>query len=99
MDLDRYKLDSFFGRDTVVHTTGLMFGQRIRETTRWTRQRMLGAGAFGKVRSEKERGTNQLRAVKVIYKILFDAQELEASVQLQDVSLLPNSLKHIHPHS
>lgn len=50
---------------------------------------MLGAGAFGRVRSEKKHGTNQLRAVKVIYKVLFDAQELEATVQLQDVSLLP----------
>lgn len=85
--VDQYKLDSRFLDDTVVHTTILVSGERmrVREMT-WKREKKLGAGGFGTVWREKEQLTGRFRAVKVVSKIQLNVRELEALIELQDVS-------------
>lgn len=84
--LDSYKLDSVFHGNTVVHTTALLAGQKVALNTTWNREKKLGAGAFGTVWREKEERSGQLRAVKVIAKLQISIREVEALVELQDVT-------------
>lgn len=81
--LDRYKLDSLFDGDTVVHTT---FESVVEVKTSWKRERKLGSGAFGVVWREKKEESEELRAVKVIPRQHVNLREVEALVALQDVS-------------
>lgn len=85
--LDLYKLDSAFDGDTVVHTTVLHPGPRMAaKVTTWKREKKLGAGAFGVVWREKEQGSGELRAVKVISRLQLNIREVQALVELQDVT-------------
>lgn len=85
--LDQYKLDSVFYGDTVFHTTTLVAGKRVSvPRTAWRRGVRLGAGACGVVWREIEHGSGHLRAVKVVSKLQLNVRELEALVELQDVS-------------
>lgn len=87
---NRYKLESEFGENVVTHRTfktDLRTRQRrIEVRTTWTRERILGAGAFGEVRLESEHATGELRAVKAISKTQVNISEVEALIELQDVS-------------
>lgn len=74
--VDQYKLDSDFLDGSVVHTTT------------WKREHKLGSGGFGTVWREREQRTGRFRAVKILSKIQLNIQELEALIQLQDVSVL-----------
>lgn len=69
--LDRYKLESTFGDDSVVHTTYRTdLKTRERNTavqTKWTDGRTLGSGGFGIVLIQQTDG-GELRAVKKIMK-------------------------------
>lgn len=86
--VNQYKLDSVFYGETVFHTKYLLAGQPIiGPRTAWRREKKLGAGASGVVWREKEFQSGQLRAVKVISKQHLIVRELEALVELQDVSL------------
>lgn len=87
MVVDKYKLDSVFYDDSVVHTTCLTEGQQIVLKTRWRRETRLGSGAFGTVWREREDRSGQVRAVKVIPRLQVNVREVEALVALQDVSL------------
>lgn len=86
---ERYKLVSEFGPGSVTHQTfksDLRSRQRrIEVRTTWATQRILGAGAFGTVRLEREQATGELRAVKAIAKMQVNTQEVEALIELQDV--------------
>lgn len=73
--LDQYKLDSEFTENGVTHRTT------------WLDERTLGAGGFGEVFLQRERGSGQLRAVKVITQHLMKVNEIDAMIDLQDVSL------------
>lgn len=88
--IDQYKLDSEFHDDSVTHTTSLVSGKPVTvPATVWVRETKLGAGGFGTVWREREKGTGQLRAVKVISKLQLNVREVEALIQLQDVSPSP----------
>lgn len=88
--IDQYKLDSKFLDDSVTHTTSLVSGKPVTvPATVWVRETKLGAGGFGIVWREREKGTGQLRAVKVISKLQLNAREVEALIQLQDVGSSP----------
>lgn len=86
---DRYKLASEFGFNTVTHRSfksDLRSRQRrIEVLTTWTKERILGAGAFGEVRLEREQGTGELRAVKAIPKRQVNIHEVETLIDLRDV--------------
>lgn len=87
----QYKLDAEFGDGTVVHTTRLVGAQCIASPpTTWKRGKTLGAGGFGVVWLDKEEGTGELRAVKVLAKVQLNVREVEAMIELQDVSLHPD---------
>lgn len=93
--LDRYKLNSVFhGDGIVIHTTyksDLLGRQRrVELRTSWKREKELGSGAFGVVWREREQGSGQLRAVKIVSKIQLNVREVEALVELQDVSFSRN---------
>lgn len=95
--LSRYKLQTEFYPNTVVHTThksdlnrGLR--KRLFKAT-WRRHNELGSGAFGVVWSEVNTATKDWRAVKIISKACFkDFRELDALAELQDVSLSQTSV-------
>lgn len=94
--LDQYKLHTSFYRDTVIHTTyqsDQEEGQRrVGVKATWKREQELGAGAFGVVRREREKGSGRLRAVKIIPRQNFkNRREVEALVELQDVSICTTS--------
>lgn len=92
--IDQYRLDSKFLDGCVVHTTSLVSGKPVTvPATTWVRETKLGAGGFGTVWREREKGTGQLRAVKIISKLQLNVREVEALIQLQDVSLsIPGAL-------
>lgn len=87
---DPFKLETVFGDGYIDNKTYEWEGSTKRPTgvQRWRQVKMIGAGAFGSVWLEKERG-GQLRAVKiiqqhVIHEIGF-TQELAALIMLSDV--------------
>lgn len=85
--VDQYKLDAELRNDTVVHTTRMVAGKRIAvPRMAWKRERKLGEGGFGVVWLEKEEGSGELRAVKVLSKLQVHIREVEAMIELQDVS-------------
>lgn len=89
--LERYRLVTVFEGDTFLHTTynsDLRSGRRkVEVKTRWGRETELGSGAFGVVWREKEETSGELRAVKVVPRRLLNIRELQALVEVQDVSL------------
>lgn len=88
--IDNYKLDATFGNGTVVHTTRLAGTRCITApTTTWKRDKKLGTGGFGVVWLEREETSGELRAVKVLSKLQVNVREVEAMVDLQDVSIRP----------
>lgn len=94
--LDKYKLDATFGDGTVVHTTCLEGTQCITaSTTTWKRGKKLGSGGFGVVWLDREEGSGKLRAVKVMARLQLNVREVEAMVELQDVSLRGHSLGYL----
>lgn len=93
-NLHRYKLNTSiydYGY-TIVHT---FFAPDpypgTQHVATWRTEAKLGVGAFGEVWRQREVGSGQLRAVKTIAKRDFNVRELEALVELQDVSHLPPS--------
>lgn len=87
--IDQYKLDSRFLDNAVVHTTSIVSGVRkMVPATTWNRENKLGTGGFGTVWREREQQTGQFRAVKILSKIQLNVRELEALIELQDVSRL-----------
>lgn len=87
--VDQYKLDCHFLDDAVVHTTAVVSGVRMSVgATTWKREHKLGTGGFGTVYREREQQTGQFRAVKILSKIQLNVRELEALIELQDVSPL-----------
>lgn len=94
--VDQYKLDVTFLDEAVVHTTRLVGAECIASpTTTWRREKKLGAGGFGVVWLEREQGSAQLRAVKVISKLQLNLREVEAMVELRDVSGCEVSGSHL----
>lgn len=89
--INRYKLNAIFNGDTVVHTTyksDLGAKQRrVEVKTTWRREKELGSGAFGVVWREREEGSGELRAVKTVPRLQLNVREMEALVELQDVSI------------
>lgn len=87
----RYNLNTIFDGDTVVHTTfksDLRTRQRkVEITTRWKRGTEIGSGGFAVVWREKDEESGELRAVKIIPKPKINHRELDALVEVQDVSL------------
>lgn len=87
--VNRYQLESEFGDNTVTHRTfrsDLGARQRrIEVRTTWISERSLGSGAFGEVWLQRETGSGDLRAVKVIGKAQLKTRELEALIELRDV--------------
>lgn len=87
--LDLYKLDSTFEDETTVHTICLLAGmqapRRSMLSTRWKREKELGAGAFGVVWQEKEVASGELRAVKIIPRQKINEHEVLALIILQEV--------------
>lgn len=87
----RYKLRTVFHDDaTIVHTThksDLRLRQRkVVVKTTWTREKLLGSGAFGVVWREKEMGgVGELRAVKIVSKLHLNVREVDVLAGLQDV--------------
>lgn len=75
----------------VVHVT---FASTIPVFNTWRTDEMLGAGAFGVVWRQKETTSGQLRAVKTISKLQLNVRELEALVELQEVSFYPTCIDH-----
>lgn len=91
--LARFKLQTEFHPGAVVHTmikSDLDAGVRkVVVKTTWKRTRSLGSGAFGVVWAEENTATGDLRAVKAVSKQhVKDLRELDAMMQLHDVSLL-----------
>lgn len=82
--LDQYKLHSEFTENAVTHRT--IESDPVVHTT-WLHERTLGAGGFGEVFLQREKGSGQLRAVKVITQHLMKVNEIDAMIDLQDVSL------------
>lgn len=76
--INQYYLNTEFLDGAVVH------GNK----TTWRREHKLGAGGYGTVWREREERTGRLRAVKILSKIQLNVRELEALIQLQDVSPL-----------
>lgn len=92
--IDRYRLDSVFDGDSVLHMTRLLPGPRMVELeSSWTRDKKIGSGAFGIVWREKEDRTGELRAVKVISKLQLNVREVEALVAVQAVRHLPTLIR------
>lgn len=91
--LDRYKLNTEFTEGSVTHRTiksDLQRRQRrIEVLSTWVHDRKLGAGAFGEVSLQREKGSNELRAVKVIAKTQLRTHEVGALIDLQDVLVFP----------
>jgi hypothetical protein len=87
---DRYKLDTDFDGDTIFHksfTSDLQARQRrVTVNTTWKKEKMLGAGAFGVVWRQRQIGVGKLRAVKIIPKQHLVVREVEALIELRDVS-------------
>lgn len=86
--VDQYKLDSRFLGDAIVHPAIHVPGHQVPHATTWKREHKLGTGGFGTVWREREQKTGQFRAVKILARINLNTRELEALVQLQDVSPL-----------
>lgn len=91
--LDYYRLETEFHDNYVVHTTyewGRKTTQRRRKTSVWEWKKQIGAGGYGVVWLEEQKGGGQLRAVKRLTRDLLPAagfsQELLALVKLRDVS-------------
>lgn len=88
--LDRYKLESKLTDTSVTHRTiqsDLSSGSRRTEVmTTWVHDRKLGAGAFGEVSLQREILSGQLRAVKVVPQHQVRVHEMDALIDLQDVS-------------
>lgn len=87
--LNRYKLESTFSGRTVSHKivkSNLEAKQRrLVVQTVWNTEDRLGAGAFGVVWRQRA-DDGQVRAVKVISRAQLNIQEIEAMIELQDVS-------------
>lgn len=80
----RYKLETDFYKNEVVHTTYRSdLTLRVRKMvikTRWCRDGELGTGAFGVVWREENQSTKELRAVKIIPKHHFqNFREVDAN--------------------
>lgn len=87
---DRFKLDTIFDGDTVVHKPRNVSDSEPSELEMiWHRDGKLGAGAYGVVWRERGEGsaTGKLRAVKVISKQQINLWEVEALIELRGVSL------------
>lgn len=87
---DRFKLDTVFDGDTVVHKPRNVSDSEPSELEMiWHRDGKLGAGAYGVVWRERGEGsaTGKLRAVKVISKQQINLWEVEALIELRGVSL------------
>lgn len=93
--LARHKIDTVFDGGTVVHKTyksNLHTRQRkVTVKTTWTREKELGSGAFGIVWRERQEGSQELRAVKVVSKRQLNVREVDALAELQDVRAIPPS--------
>lgn len=91
----RYKLNTVFDGDIVIHTTtkpDLRTGRRnVEITTRWRRGNKIASGGYGAVWREKDEESGELRAVKIVLKQKLNHRELDALAEVQDVSL-PTSL-------
>lgn len=104
--LSRYKLDTVFYHNAVVHITyrsdQLEEWRRVDTKVRWENDGDLGAGAFGVVSRQRQEGSGKLRAVKTISKRQMNIREVEAMVELQDVcstTLLHLHIPNVHPAS
>lgn len=92
--LDRYKLETVFEGDDVVHTeytSDLATGQRkVEVKRRWRWERDIGEGGFGVVWLEKEVGGKaELRAVKRVghlFRGIDWSRELTALAKVKEVS-------------
>lgn len=87
---DRFKLDTAFDGDTVVHGAVNASGLEPAELKMiWRRDGKLGAGAYGVVWRERGEGsaTGKVRAVKVIGKQQINLWEVEALIELRSVCL------------
>lgn len=95
--INPYRLSALFRDDTIIHTTALVTGKRkMVPSTTWKRERLLGAGGFGMVWLEKERHSQELRAVKVLSKSQLQLREVETMIELRDVSTVTASLEFHH---
>lgn len=83
-----YKLNCRFLDGAVVHSTTIDSAGLVVWRTTWEREHKLGTGGFGTVWREREERTGKFRAVKIISKIQLNVRELEALIELQDVSPL-----------
>lgn len=92
--LDHFKLQTEFGDGWVINSTfdWELSTKRERFST-WSRQRLLGTGAFGSVYLEKESDGGQLRAVKMIRRnvaaTMGFTREILALISVADASPLP----------
>lgn len=87
--LDNFKLETEFGDGFVVNATfDWDLSTKLKRSTTWKQEKLLGAGGFGSVWLQKEPG-GQLRAVKEIKRHLVVTlgftQELLALITLADV--------------
>lgn len=96
--LDRFKLGATFNGHVVTHRTfqpDLPLQQRTEITTVWHSERELGIGGLGVVWLQKQEGTAELRAVKIISKAHLQPQEMGALMEFQDVcSIRPFGYPH-----
>lgn len=86
--LYRLKLDSTFDGHAVTHRTfqsDLPLRRPAGLTTVWHSQRELGTGGLGVVWLQKQEGTADVRAVKIISKAHLQPQEMGALVEIRDV--------------
>lgn len=100
--LDRFKLGATFNGHVVTHRTfqpDLPLQQRTEITTVWHSERELGIGGLGVVWLQKQEGTAELRAVKIISKAHLQPQEIGALMEFQDVcSIRPFGYSLAHAH-
>lgn len=91
--LEKYKLPTeyteyAYSKNAVVHTTYRSEGQkRVKTEAKWTREKEVGAGAFGTI--WLERNGSELRAVKSLRTRMFRVdflREIDALAKLRDVS-------------
>lgn len=89
----RYKLETTFHGDSVIHTTygsDLVSGRRTIEIkTKWKRTKDIGEGGFGVVWLEEEETRRDLRAVKRLANRTGNfgcSRELYTMAKLKDVS-------------
>lgn len=94
--IDRYRLETAFDGDDVIHTTyksDLAAGRRkVEIKTRWKRKKDIGEGGFGVVSLEEAEGGTEVRAVKRLYRgaqRVDWSRELNTLAKLKDVSTPP----------